>query len=80
MQHSPGRLQRRQMRAGASFAPSRWFEASSDRPLWGNDAADASGQSVTAEHGGLYGPLSHPLNLSGRCKASMSLKHSECML
>lgn len=43
----------------------------------GDDGADASGQGVTAERGGPRSPLSHPVTLSGRCRAEMSLKHHE---
>lgn len=48
------------------------------RKLWqaaaGEEAADASGQSVAAEHSGLCRLLSHPLTLAGPCKPVMSLK------
>lgn len=53
---------------------SRWLKAEQWQAAAGNDAADASGQSVTAEHGGLHSLLSHPVTLSGRWKAEMSLK------
>lgn len=54
--------------------PSRWLKAGQWQAAAGNDAADASGQSVTVECGGPHSPLSHPVTLSGRWRAEMSLK------
>lgn len=49
------------------------------RKLWqaaaGDEAADASGQSVAAVHSGLRRLLSHPVTLGGPCKPEMSLKN-----
>lgn len=55
---------------------SRWLRAEW-RAAVGSDAVDASGQSVTAEHSGLHSLLSHPVTVSGRRKAEMSLNYSE---
>lgn len=85
-----GWQQRHKLWAGvviACFAPphspnhspppsSRWLRAEW-RAAVGSDAVDASGQSVTAEHSGLHSLLSHPVTVSGRCKAEMSLNCSE---
>lgn len=49
------------------------------RKLWqaaaGDEAADASGQSVAAEDSGLRRLLSLPVTLAGACKPALSLKN-----
>lgn len=54
---------------------SRWLKAEQWQVTAGDSAVDASGHSVTAEHSGLHSLLSHPVTLSERCKAEMSLKY-----